>query len=173
MLDLLSKISASVASSELRDWVVYLLSNVPGLPPIIQTIHILAIAAVMGSVVFVNLRILGLAVPGQDPSEMIMRLLPFTFWALLPLVCSGLVFVIARPNRYFFNPVFGIKFALLVPVLVLTWCLYSLRKQEPEFWERSAPRRRLARVIALISLPLWLGVMMAGRWIAYADYLFW
>ena len=170
---MLVDISNSIANSELRTWVIYLLSNVPGLPPIVQTVHILSIGVVMGSIVFVNLRILGLAVPSQSPAEMIKRLLPFTWWALLPLVSSGLVFVIARPNRYFFNPVFGIKFSLLVPALMLALCLYLPNRREPAFWELSVLRRGLVRSMAAVSIVLWLGVMMAGRWIAYSDYLFW
>ena len=170
---MLASISDSVANSELRTWVVYLLSNVPGLPPIVQTVHILALGAVMGSIVFVNLRILGLAVPAQSPGEMIKRLLPFTWWALLPLFVSGLVFIIARPDRYFFNPVFGITFALLVPALILGLCLHLPSRREPAYWEKSAIRRSLVRSMAVVSIVLWLSVMMAGRWIAYSDYLFW
>ena len=45
--------------------VVYLLSNVPGLPPIVQTVHLLGIAVIMSSVVLLDLRVLGLALPSQ------------------------------------------------------------------------------------------------------------
>ncbi len=170
---MLTDISESIANSELRTWIIYLLSNVPGLPPIVQTVHILAIGVVMGSIVFVNLRILGLAVPGQSSAEIIKRLMPFTWWALLPLIASGLVFVIARPNRYFYNPVFGIKFALLIPALILALCLYLPNRREPGFWDEPGIRRGLVHSISLISIVLWVGIMMAGRWIAYSDYLFW
>ncbi len=173
MTDLLVNLSEAIANSSLREFVLYALTNVPGLPPIVQAVHIVAIAVVMGSVVFVNLRLLGLAVPSQRPSEMIRRLLPWTWWALPFLFASGVVFVIARPVRYFFNPVVGIKFSLLIPALVLAATLHALSRTEPGYWEITAQRRGFARIIAAISILLWLGVMMAGRWIAYADYLFW
>ena len=173
MTDLLANVSQAIANSSLREFILYALTNVPGLPPIIQSVHICAIAVVMGSIMFVNLRILGLAGPSQQPSEMIRRLLPWTWCALPFLFASGIVFVIARPVRYFFNPVVGIKFSLLLPALVLTATLHALSRTEPGYWELTAQRRGSARVIAAISILLWLGVMMAGRWIAYADYLFW
>ena len=173
MTDLLANLSETIATSSLRELVVYLLSNVPGLPPIVQAVHIVAVAVVMGSIVFVNLRLLGLAVPSQQPSEMIRRLAPWTWWALPFLFTSGIVFVIARPVRYFFNPVVGIKFSLLLGALVLTATLHALSTREPGYWELTAKRRGSARVIAATSVLLWLGVMLAGRWIAYADYLFW
>ncbi len=173
MTDILSSLSAFIAESSVREFVIYLLRNVPGFPPIIQTVHILAIAAVMGSIVFINLKILGVAVPSQRLSEMIQRLLPWTWWALLLLAISGVVFIIARPDKYFFNPVFGIKFALLTPAVLFAWIIHRKNSSEPGYWEVSVLRRVSARTIAAVSMILWLGVMMAGRWIAYYDYLFW
>jgi hypothetical protein len=142
------------------------------LPPIAQAIHIMGIAVVMSSIVMVNLRFLGIAVPSQNVSEMIRRLMPWTWWALPVNAVTGLLFVAARPVRYFYNPVFGIKFMLLVPAVVLAFVVYWLNRRETGFWERSLARRNSARVIAAVSMLLWIGVVLAGRWIAYADYLF-
>lgn len=162
----------ALVESEAREFAVYLLSNVPGLPPIAQAIHIMGIAVVMSSIVMVNLRFLGIAVPSQNVSEMIRRLMPWTWWALPVNAVTGLLFVAARPVRYFYNPVFGIKFMLLVPAVVLAFVVYWLNRRETGFWERSLARRNSARVIAAVSMLLWIGVVLAGRWIAYADYLF-
>ena len=126
----------------------------------------------MGSVVMVDLRLLGLAVPSQSVSEMIGRLMPWTWWALSLNLVTGLLFVVARPGRYFFNPVFGIKFALLVPAVVLAFVIHRLSIRKPGYWERSPVRLVSARVIAVVSLALWVGVVLSGRWIAYSDYLF-
>ena len=173
MSDLLVNLSETIANSALREYVVHALRNVPGLPPIVQAVHIVAVTVMMGSIVFVNMRLLGLAVPSQQPTEMIRRLLPWTWWALPFLFISGVVFVIARPARYFFNPVAGIKLSLLLPALVLAAVIHGLNKVEPGYWERNTMRRGVAGTIGAISIVLWLGVMLAGRWIAYADYLFW
>jgi len=151
---------------------VYLLGNVPGLPPISQALHIMGIAVVMGSVVMVDLRLLGLAVPSQSIGEMIGRLMPWTWCALSLNLVTGLLFVVARPGRYFFNPVFGIKFALLVPAVVLAFVIHRLSMRERGYWEGSSVRLISGRVIAVVSLSLWVGVVLAGRWIAYSDYLF-
>jgi len=162
-----------IASSQAREGAIYLLRNVPGMPPITQSLHILGIAAVMGSIVMIDLRILGLAVRSQNLSEMIRRLMPWTWWALVLNLTTGLPFILARPYRYFLNPVFGWKIAFLVPAVLLAAVLYLLNRRETGFWERSLSRRVSARVIAVTSLTLWIGVVLAGRWIAYSDYLFW
>jgi hypothetical protein len=161
-----------LTASPINALAVDLLRQVPGLPPIVQTVHILGVSAIMGSSVVIDLRVIGLALPSQNPTELVRRLMPWTWGALPLLAASGLLFVCARPGRYFANPVFGIKFALLVPAVVLTGIFQWGTTRDPGFWERTSGRRALAGALAACSLLLWIGVVMAGRWIAYADYLF-
>lgn len=148
----------------MHDLVVYLLSNVPGLPPIVQTVHLLGIAVIMSSVVLLDLRILGLALPSQDVQELTRRVMPWVWWTLPVMLLSGSMFVFARPRRYFTNPVFGLKFALLLPAIALAAVLHFVSVRKPDDWR--------TKLVAALSLLLWVGVVLAGRWIAYADYLF-
>lgn len=126
----------------------------------------------MASIVMVDLRFLGVAVPSQNVSEMIDRLMPWMWWALPLNAVTGLLFIVARPNRYFFNPVFGIKLSFLIPAVVLAFVVYRLNREETGYWEQTLSRRISGRIIAACSLLLWIGVVLAGRWIAYWDYLF-
>ena len=172
LMGLNERLAYALEDSSLNELAIYILGNVPGLPPIVQSFHIMGIAAVMASIVMVNLKFLGLAVPSQNLSEMIDRLMPWTWWALLLNAVTGSVFVLARPVRYFLNPVFGIKFSLLCPALVLVLVVHLLQIRETGYWEQSPTRRVSGKGIAVLSLILWIGIIMAGRWIAYADYLF-
>jgi hypothetical protein len=164
MKDILSQLAQSIAASPVQDVVVSWLRNVPGLPPIVQTVHILSIACIFASALMLNLRVIGLAVPTQSPNEMARRLMPWMWTALALLLASGLMFVIARPRRYLRNPVFGIKFALL---LLAISCSVVLRRvlEIPRLQSWTKP-------LAALSLTAWVGVILAGRWIAYSDYLF-
>ncbi|MEX0617652.1 MAG: DUF6644 family protein [Pseudohongiellaceae bacterium] len=166
------QLASLLADSPMRDASLYMLRNIPGFPPIIQTIHILAIAVVMGSIVMIDLRMLGLAVRSQQISEMIRRLMPWFWTALVTLAISGSFFVFARPARYFNNPVFIWKFTFLLPALILALVLHLLSRREVDFWGRSGSRLLTGRLIALTSLGLWIMVAMAGRWIAYSEYLY-
>ena len=157
-----AEIARAISASGAHDWAVHALQNVPGLPPIVQTIHLLSIAVVLGSIVLVSLRTLGLAAAGQDKSEMARRLAPWTWTAVPVLFASGLIFVLARPQRYFSNPVFGVKIALLISALVLTALLYR-------YLHRSSVTP--LRWLAALTLVAWVGIVFAGRWIAYVDYL--
>ena len=173
-------LATAIAEGPLREWAIALLSNVPGLPPISQTLHILGIAVVMASAVLIDLRILGLALPSQPVGQMIRRLGPWVWWALALNFVTGLPFILARPYRYFLNPVFGWKIGFLIPALLLVLLMQRLNSSasqpdsgpDRDFWDD--PSRRLwTRAVAFFSLVLWLGVIFSGRWIAYSDYLFW
>jgi hypothetical protein len=159
----LLEFARTLAKTGAHDVAVDWLRNVPGLPPIVQTLHLLSIAVLLGTSVLLSLRALGWAVPGQQPPEMARRLAPWTWGALPVLLLSGGMFVIARPQRYFTNPVFGLKIAFMLPALVLGALLY--RAAQREITGRT-------RLLAGLNLIAWTGVVLAGRWIAYSEYLF-
>lgn len=148
-------------------WVLY---NVPGAPPILQSIHILAIAALVGTVGILHLRLLGLAVLQLDPQTMIRRYQPWFSGSIGIAFISGLPLILARPARYFLNPVAGAKLAffclavLLTVILLVREARHTVGLQAPSV---------TTRVLALFSALAWVSVIFAGRWIAYVDYLYW
>ena len=161
-----------IQESALREFVLWGLLNVPGLPPILQSIHILAVATLFASIGMISLRFLRLAVPSQSPSEMILRLAPWMWTSLFALLVSGSAFVIARPARYFYNPIAGIKLICVTTAIGLAAILFHFAKRHANYWEVSNTRYRLAQGISLCSISLWVCTVFAGRWIAYLDYLF-
>ena len=172
MPDFFTSIGTLLDGSFLQSGALWALSTIPGFPPIIQTVHILGIAVVMGSVVLLDLRILGLAVPSQKISEMSDRLMPWLWWALASNLISGAFFLFGRPLRYFNNPIFGWKMSFLIPAVLLALLFHVMSKQEEDYWELNSQRLWSARAIALVSLFLWIMVAMAGRWIAYVEYIY-
>lgn len=148
-------------------WVLY---NVPGAPPILQSIHILAIASLVGTVGILHLRLLGLAVPQLDPPTMIRRYQPWFSGSIGIAFVSGLPLILARPARYFLNPVAGAKLAFFCLAVLLTVIL--LFREARHTVDLQAPSVS-TRVLALFSALAWVSVIFAGRWIAYVDYLYW
>jgi len=165
-----SALTDMIAGSFLQDAALFMLQNIPGFPPIIQTVHIIGISVVMGSAVLLNLRLLGLAVPSQSIPEMTSRVMPWFWYALGSNVVSGAFFVFGRPNRYFNNPVFTWKMGFLIAAVLLTLFFYLMHRKQEGYWEQSA-RKWTARGFAILSLCLWIMVVSAGRWIAYLEYL--
>lgn len=132
--------------------------------PTVQTVHILAIAAVMASVVMIDFRLLGVAGRSQSLPDVAHRYLPWIWCAVVVLACSGSILIVAEPGRELLSQVFWVKMTLLVCALAVTGAIHYAVNRGTQFWER---RRAFARVTALASLVLWVGILAAGRWIAY------
>ena len=137
--------------------------------PAVQTVHILAIGAVIGSGLMIALRTLGLIAPDQTLASANLRFLRVIWWSLPVLLVSGILMISAEPARSLENPAFVLKMALLAVSIVVNLGYQAPLRRNPEFWELSTRRRRTGQVIAFLSLALWVGVLFSGRWIAYVQ----
>ena len=145
------------------------LQTVGWIIPAVQTIHILAVAAVVTSALMIDLRLLGVNRMRQSLAGVARRFLPFVWWPLPILLLSGALLIIAEPARALENPVFVLKMALVVAAAGITLACQIPLYRDPQFWEVSTTRRSVARLIAVVSIPVWVAIICAGRWIAYAQ----
>ena len=132
-----------------------------------QTVHILAISAVMASVLMLNLRLLGIVGRERPLAEVSARFRPIIWWGLPILLASGAILIVGEPVRSLENWIFQLKMTLLIAVIVLTLAYQSPLKKDSHYWESTAGRRAAIKLIAVLSLALWVGIVCAGRWIAY------
>jgi hypothetical protein len=144
-----------------------MIQTVPWVIPTVQTIHILAIAVVMSSVFMLDLRILGIVSRSQPLAAIAQRFLPWMWWTLIVLLLSGSTLIIGEPGRSLKNPAFILKMSMLLTVLILTGAFQRGLGRDAAFWDRTVRRRIGARLLAGFSLVLWIGIVFAGRWIAY------
>jgi hypothetical protein len=135
--------------------------------PAVQTVHILAIAAVMGSVLMINLRVIGAVGRDQPLLRFSERFLPVIWWVLPILLATGIIMIVGEPVRSLESPVFQLKMCLLIAAIIVTLGYQIPLRKDPSFWDRTTGRRGVSLVIALLSLALWVGIVFAGRWIAY------
>jgi hypothetical protein len=137
--------------------------------PAIQTVHIVAVAAVVTSALMVDLRLLNVRWQDQAVAAVTRRFMPVIWWSLPVLLATGAVLIIAEPARALQNPVFVLKMALLLAAICITLACQMPMRKDSRFWEVSQGRRRAAQAIAALSLPFWIGIVFAGRWIAYVQ----
>ena len=135
--------------------------------PAVQTVHIVAIATVIGAVLMLNLRLLGLVGRDQPVGRFSARFLPVIWWALPVLLVTGAVMIIADPARSLKNPFFQLKMGLLLAAMIVT-AFYQFRlARGADLLKTKAQGRGAAIAIAIPSLALWTAIVFAGRWIAY------
>ena len=135
--------------------------------PAVQTVHILAIAAVMAAVFMLNLRLLGIVGTDRPLAEVSARIRPVIWWTLPILLLSGAILIVGEPVRALENWVFQLKMTLLVAVIIITLAYQAPLNKDSNFWDATSGRRGAIKLIAIVSLTLWVGIVCAGRWIAY------
>jgi hypothetical protein len=135
--------------------------------PTVQTVHILAIAAVMSSMLMLNLRLLGITGRDQPLAGVSARFRPVIWWTLPILLVSGSMLIVGEPVRSLENAFFQIKMLLLITVIIVTLGYQAPLNKDAGYWEATNARRGAIKLIALFSLLLWMGIVCAGRWIAY------
>jgi uncharacterized membrane protein len=134
--------------------------------PIIQVIHILSIAAGFGSVLMVTLRLFERAGTDRTIAETERRYVRWIWGALVFLVLSGLLLIIAEPIRELINPIFWIKVGLIVTVIVVSLAFHGRVMRRLATGGTVTGGIKFASVLIII---LWCATMLAGRWIAYAP----
>ena len=135
--------------------------------PAIQSIHILAIAVVVGSALVTDLRLAGVLANEETPQTVVRRYLPWMWAAIAVLLATGAILIVGEPNRVLANPVFWTKMALVVVAFGLT-LLFRYPILHPQFRLEHARWAALAKPMAWVSLLIWIAVIFCGRWIAYA-----
>jgi hypothetical protein len=126
--------------------------------PALEVLHIVGIALLLGSLVVVELRVWG-AAPALPLAALARLALPVTVVGFGLVVLSGLLMFAANPNDMLANRAFLLKLGLV-----------SLAGLNAAFFHARGSLARHdgpARALTVLSLGLWLGAIICGRWIAY------
>jgi hypothetical protein len=134
--------------------------------PTVQTIHILAIAVVTTSALMIDLRLVGIIGRDQPIERVSSRFFPLIWWVVLVLLVTGIVMIIGEPARSLQNPIFQLKMALLIAALTVTYFLQRLSRNKA-FVDVAKRPPIAAQAMAVVSVLLWTGIILSGRWIAY------
>jgi hypothetical protein len=124
---------------------------------VVEMFHLLALAMLGGTVLILNLRLLGLRLQRRPVQEVARELSPYALASLAVLIFSGALLLIDGPLRYYSNAAFRIKMLLLALAVIFSLTLHR----------RAIRSERNARIAAVISLTLWLSVGLAGRAIGF------
>ena len=148
-------------------WISQSFANAGWFVPTVQTVHILAIAAVVTMLAMLNFRLLRITRSGPPVHSLAGGYVPWVWRALIVLLISGILLTITEPSRELMNDSFRLKMILVLALVVLTAVLRSTLRKDAGYWSASPGRRRLGSAIALTSLLLCVSIVAAGRLIAY------
>lgn len=134
--------------------------------PIMQVVHILALATGFGAVLMIDLRVFNLAGTERTFAETERRYVRWIWWSLLVLLISGIGMTVAEPQREGLNPIFWIKIPTVVFAVLVSLVFHNRVMRRLAAGGAAGPGIKLG---ALFVALLWLFIMFLGRWIAYAP----
>ena len=136
--------------------------------PVVQTVHILCIAIVLSSVAILDFRLMGLSGRRVTITGMFAHFTPWIWSALVVLLISGIILIVGEPRRSLLNDEFQLKMLLLLAAIAVTIGFQRSVRRNAQFWD-SSEHGGGAKLTALVSLALWIGIAVCGRLIAYVD----
>jgi hypothetical protein len=154
--------------TELMEWlqassVAVFIHNAKWAFTTIEVIHVIAILLVIGSIVVVDLRLLGLASTKRPFTELARETLPATWAAFVLAVIAGSLLFISQATAYFASTTFWIKMTILVLAGVNMLIFEFITVRSVRTWDLTTTPPLPAKLAGGISISCWLLVFVFGR----------
>ena len=135
--------------------------------PALETIHVLAIVFVLGSIARVDLRLLGVISRNEPISRVSAEMLPWTWASFAVALVTGVLLFTAHAVRYAETIFFDVKMVLLALIAANMIYFEFVTYKSVGQWDRAARPPARVRFAGAASLIMWLGVITAGRYIGF------
>jgi hypothetical protein len=135
--------------------------------PLIESVHVLSICLVVGSIFAVDLRLLGFASIHRSVSSVTHGILPLTWCAFVVAVGSGSLLFISNVTKYLGNGYFIAKIFLICAAGLNMAIFHAIGAKNLPQWENEARLPLPARLAGGLSILLWAAVVACGRWIGF------
>ncbi len=135
--------------------------------PMLESIHVIAAAMVVGSILMIDLRLLGLAAKRYPISILCRELLPWSWGAFAIATVTGAGMFITRAAAHVVNPAFQWKVFLLL-LAGLNMAVFHVKiYRRIRKWDTVELIPNTVKYFGASSLLIWCGVMLAGRWVGH------
>jgi hypothetical protein len=135
--------------------------------PAIETVHLLGMAALVGTITVLDLRLLGWAMPQRRVSEVTARLLPWAWLGFGVQVVTGVLLFSSEAVKIYGNPAFRLKMLLLLLAGIQALIFQTVVSRKLPTWDDRPALPVMAKVMGMISILLWLAIVTAGRFIGF------
>jgi hypothetical protein len=136
--------------------------------PSIETVHVFALVLVVGTIMTVDLRLLGLANKERPFSQVASEMLPWTWTAFAIAALAGMLMFSSKALTYYGNIPFRLKMVCLLLAGINMAMFHWLGTRHLESWDRGRPPPA-AKLAGGASLLLWVTIVAAGRWVGFTT----
>jgi hypothetical protein len=132
---------------------------------VIESVHLLGLAALGGSILLVDLRMLGIGLGLQPVARLARDVQPILLISLAVMLVTGAGLFVSESVKCYYSEPFRLKMMFLAAAALFT---FTVRRQVARAGEDEVTRARRA-IVALASIGLWFGVAASGRWIGFSG----
>ncbi|PVX30849.1 DUF6644 family protein [Sphingomonas pokkalii] len=140
--------------------------------PWIESLHVLAITLVFGTICIVDLRLLGFQSHRRGARQLIVELLPFTWVAFAGAIVTGGLLFISNAVAYSNNAQFQWKMIAILAAGLNMAVFHLTAYRRIVAWDDALPPPLAARLSGAFSLLLWITVIVFGRLIGFTLSVF-
>ena len=137
--------------------------------PTIETIHVLSIVLVVGSIAMFDLRLLDLASRDRSVTDVYEDVMPWTRASFVCAAIAGGLLFTSSATKYYVNIPFRLKMLTLLLAGINTAYFEFWTRRGIAAWNNAARTPRAAKLAGAISLILWITVVACGRWIGFTK----
>lgn len=137
--------------------------------PMLESVHVMALSLVFGTITVVDLRLLGVASRQRPFGRMSSELLMWTWGAFVLAALTGAVMFTTNARVYADNTAFRIKLVLIALAGLNMMVFHLTAGRTVSTWDRQPSAPPLGRIAAALSLALWIAVIVAGRVIGFTT----
>jgi len=136
--------------------------------PTLETVHVIALTIVVGTILSVDIRLLGRGLRNGAFTALARELLPWTWVGFVIASIAGLLMFSSKAVTYAANGPFQVKLLLLLLAGLNMVVFHRLGMRNIGEWDTRPPPLS-ARLAGAASILLWIGVVAAGRWIGFTT----
>ena len=137
---------------------------------IVVAIHILGLTLSVGTLIWFDLRLLGISMLRIPVSQLYRRLMPWTLSGFAVMFVSGGILLVAYATSAYGNIYFRIKAIALLLAGINAFFYHRVTERQIHRWDEARVPSVPARAAGLISILVWGVVVLAGRMMSYTMF---
>ena len=132
--------------------------------PVIESVHLLALVLIAGAVLVVDMRLFGLGLRRQPVAQLARDAQPWLIGGLIVMLTTGFLLFLSEAIKCYYSAAFAVKMTSLLLAMVFTFTVH----RKVALAEERRVRPLWNRLVAVVSVALWSGVGIGGRWIGFS-----
>ena len=137
--------------------------------PLLESIHVIGLALVFGTIAIIDLRLLGAASSDRPFKRMASDILKWTWAAFALTAATGSLMFITNAGVYYHNFYFRTKMLLLVLAGINMLSFELTLGRAAHSWDNAPSAPTAGKAVAVLSLAIWISVIFAGRLIGFTT----